>query len=55
MEKTIEERIDALEEVAHTHGYLQDDKTRLQVDEADIQKAKKKGILFGDPIFIVGE
>lgn len=75
VERTIEERIKALESAAHIHdsvigdnhdchpedaGKLREkvdaeikEKQRLQMEKSDATKAKKKGGLFGDPVFVV--
>lgn len=69
-DKTLEERIDALETVSHIHdtnwvlhGGLgnvdcnpekaEPVREKLQMSKEDTEKAKKKGSLHGDPIFIV--
>jgi hypothetical protein len=45
-EKSLEERVATLEEDSHSHNYL-------KMEPEDIEKGKKKGKLFGDPIVII--
>lgn len=50
-DKTLEERVNELESIAHTHAIPMEEKNKLS--DEDAEKAKSKGKAHGDPIFII--
>jgi hypothetical protein len=46
IKQTLEERVAELEKDSHSHKYL-------EMQKEDVEKGKKKGKLYGDPIVII--
>lgn len=60
-DKTVEERLEKLEQSAHYHKIVErvdcnPEKATIiktKLEEADKDKAKKKGGIFGDPVVVI--